>query len=411
MYILFETAAGFFLFFCLEDFKVIMNANNLHNLIKDHLNFKKKIKFRAFIPFKTIEHALENFICLSEGNCSRFLSNFLFCQIPFSPQKYMLGVEEPKLAFQIYKQNSLKTISNEIILEFCRGIRFYFEKILKNFVYKDFKKIQYGMAQIFSQSKTNLFLQKTDNMIIQSSSLLDQIENDINIFSMTVKEWYSWYFPELIKIINDNYIYTLVVKFIGNKKNLNVSKAKELGILLLNEEKGFKILEFSKTSSGSDISFLDLIIIEKIATKVILMFEFKNRLNKYLNKKINLIVPNLSALIGENLAAKLITKAGSLKNLAKFPSSTIQMLGAEKALFRSLKKKTKTPKYGILFNASLVAKIQPMDKGKISRYLANKCCLAIKIDYFSNNWTNIYGKKLKRQILNILKFSKKKIIQ
>jgi nucleolar protein 56 len=408
MYLLYETAAGYFIFFCLENISYFSNLKNLKFIINDRSNFIKKIKFRAFTPFKTVQNALQNFICLSEGISNKFLLNFLNSQIPSVPQKFSLGIQEPKLAFDISQRNSIKTISNEIIFELMRGIRFYFENILKNFVHKDFKQIQYGMTHIFSQSKMNLSFQKTDYMIIQMSSLLDQLDKDINIFSMIIKEWYSWHFPELIKVISDNYIYSLIVKFIGNKKGFRFSKARELGILLMSEETGKKILEISKTSFGSDIASSDLLIIEKLSKIIILMSEFKHRLIRYLDKKINFIAPNLVALIGENLAAKLITKAGSMQNLAKYSSSTIQILGAEKALFLSLKKKKKTPKYGIIFNSSFLSKINPINKGKISRYLANKCSLAVKIDYFSSNWTNLYGLKLKKQILNILKFPKRK---
>ncbi len=94
------------------------------------------------------------------------------------------------------------------------------------------------------------------------------------------------------------------------------------------------------------------------------------------------VSPNLTSLIGENIAAKLIAHSGSLSTLAKYPASTIQILGAQKALFRALKQKTKTPKYGLLFNTSFIGRALGKNKGKISRYLANKCAMAARLDHF-----------------------------
>lgn len=106
----------------------------------------------------------------------------------------------------------------------------------------------------------------------------------------------------------------------------------------------------------------------------------------------------MNQIIGEHLVAKLISKAGSLKNLTRFPASTIQILGSEKALFKALKNKIKTPKYGILFSSNLMRRIDKNFQAKFSRYLANKCSLALRIDYFSNYSSDLYGRKLKDRL-------------
>ena len=104
------------------------------------------------------------------------------------------------------------------------------------------------------------------------------------------------------------------------------------------------------------------------------------------------VAPNLTTLVGESVGAKLIQHSGGLSNLIKYPASTIQILGAEKALFRALKAKTNTPKYGLLYHSTFIGKATGKNKGKISRYLANKCCLASRIDYFLVNVNyNIYN--------------------
>merc|ERR1719491_2648548 len=109
-------------------------------------------------------------------------------------------------------------------------------------------------------------------------------------------------------------------------------------------------------------------------------------------------------LIGEIIGARLISHAGSLTNLAKYPASTVQILGAEKALFRALKTKGNTPKYGLIFHSTFIGRAQLKNKGRISRYLANKCSLASRIDCFSDESTTVFGEKLRDQVEERLAF-------
>jgi nucleolar protein 56 len=120
----------------------------------------------------------------------------------------------------------------------------------------------------------------------------------------------------------------------------------------------------------------------------------------------NAVAPNLTALIGEMVGSKLISHSGSLINLAKYPASTIQILGAEKALFRALKTKGKTPKYGLIFNSSFIGRAGQKNKGRISRYLANKCAIASRIDSFSESKvpSSAFGEALKGQMEERLNF-------
>ncbi|KAI6648111.1 Nucleolar protein 56 [Oopsacas minuta] len=116
------------------------------------------------------------------------------------------------------------------------------------------------------------------------------------------------------------------------------------------------------------------------------------------------IAPNLAALAGEIIGARLISHAGSLTNLAKCPASTIQILGAEKALFRALKTHGNTPKYGLIFNSSFIGKAPKKYKGKIARFLANKCSLATRIDCFAQHSTEMFGEKMCEQVEERLQF-------
>jgi len=164
------------------------------------------------------------------------------------------------------------------------------------------------------------------------------------------------------------------------------------------------VLDASKSSMGMDISPIDLINIEAFARRVIKLADYRKSLLAYLQSKMNSVAPNLTSLLGETVAARLISHAGSLTNLAKFPASTVQILGAEKALFRALKTRGKTPKYGLLFHSTFIGRAGAANKGRISRFLANKCTIASRIDCFTELPTNVFGEKLREQVEERLKF-------
>merc|ERR1712119_254058 len=155
---------------------------------------------------------------------------------------------------------------------------------------------------------------------------------------------------------------------------------------------------------GQDIVEMDMGNIDHFAHEVVKLAAMRSSLHAYLKAKMDLVAPNLSSLIGEIIGARLIAHAGSLTNLAKYPASTVQILGAEKALFRALKTRGKTPKYGLIFHSSFIGKAGAKNKGRVSRSLANKCTIASRIDCFSDTPTNLFGKKLHEQVEDRLKF-------
>ena len=159
-----------------------------------------------------------------------------------------------------------------------------------------------------------------------------------------------------------------------------------------------------KISMGMDINDTDALQIKKWAERVTDLIAFRETLSEFLKQRMSAVAPNLQALIGEIVGSKLIAHAGGLTNLSKYPASTIQILGAEKALFRALKTKGKTPKYGLLFNSTFIGRAGAANKGKISRYLANKCAIASRIDCFSEFPTAKIGESLRDQCEERLKF-------
>merc|ERR1711894_668002 len=164
------------------------------------------------------------------------------------------------------------------------------------------------------------------------------------------------------------------------------------------------VIDASKSSMGMDISPIDLINIEAFSKKATMLVDYRAVLYEYLCKKMAMIAPNLCSLVGEIVGARLISHAGSLINLAKYPASTIQILGAEKALFRALKTRGNTPKYGLIFHSTFIGRAGSKNKGRISRYLANKCSIASRIDCFAEHPSSVFGEHLKDQVEDRLKF-------
>jgi nucleolar protein 56 len=201
---------------------------------------------------------------------------------------------------------------------------------------------------------------------------------------MRLKEWFAWHFPEMTKIVNDNTIYAKLVFLLGaNREKVTDELKDEIQAITLDEEKAQQIIEAAKISMGMDMNETDQLQVNKWAERVVELIDFRASLSDYLKDRMNAVAPNLQALIGEIVGSKLIAHAGGLTNLSKYPASTIQILGAEKALFRALKTRGKTPKYGLLYHSSFIGKAGVKNKGKISRYLANKLAMCSRIDFFS----------------------------
>lgn len=152
-------------------------------------------------------------------------------------------------------------------------------------------------------------------------------------------------------------------------------------------------------SMGTEVSDLDLANIRELCDQVLSLSEYRAQLYDYLKNRMNTIAPNLTALVGELVGARLIAHGGSLLNLAKQPGSTVQILGAEKALFRALKTKHATPKYGLIYHASLIGQAPPKLKGKISRSLAAKSALAIRYDALGDGQDNSMGLENRAKVL------------
>lgn len=406
LYVLYEHASGYALFKVKEFEDVGMLIPQVEESHADVSRFKSIVSLEGFSPFKTAVSALENVNAVSEGIVSEDLSAFLDNTLPkvSKKQKLTLGVSDAKLGAAVAEALKVQCSHIGAVPEVLRGIRMHFPNLVKGFTPKSAAIAQLGLGHSYSRAKVKFNVNRADNMIIQSIALLDQLDKDINTFAMRIREWYSYHFPELVKIVPDNYMYAKVAHHIKDRRNLSDESVAELEEILMDSGKASAIVEASKMSMGMDISEIDLMNIEMFAKRVVNLSEYRKQLAEYLHSKMNQVAPNLQSLIGDQVGARLISKAGSLTNLAKYPASTVQILGAEKALFRALKTRSNTPKYGLLFHSSFIAKAGSKNKGRISRFLANKCSVASRIDCFTETPSHVFGDYLKQQVEDRLKF-------
>lgn len=295
--------------------------------------------------------------------------------------------------------------TSEVVQNMLRGIRQHAPKLLKQLQEGDVERAQLGLGHAYSRAKVKFSVQKNDNHIIQAIATLDHLDKAINTFSMRVREWYSWHFPELIRIVSENQQYAKLALFIGDKKRLSDDDLYDLAAQVNDDsDVAQSIIAAAKVSMGRDISDADMENVTTFASRVVSLAAYRKTLHGYLVAKMAVVAPNLAALIGEVVGARLISHAGSLTNLCKYPASTVQILGAEKALFRALKTKGNTPKYGLIYHSSFIGKAGAKNKGRISRFLANKCSIASRIDNFSETPTTRFGDALKKQVEERLKF-------
>ncbi len=212
---------------------------------------------------------------------------------------------------------------------------------------------------------------KSDVLLVQAVSCIDEIDRAVNTFSKRLREWYELYLPEFSKSLRDNFRFAEVIAKKGRKDLM-----KELGI---------------KESMGSDVSERDLSAMICLAKEISAMEKLRKLQVSYIERCVSSEFPNLNAVAGAMIGAKLIRSAGRFERLAKMPASTVQVLGAEEALFRHLKTGAKSPKYGIIHEHRLVSQAKKQDKGKAARALADKISIAVKVDFFRGDFV---GKKL-----------------
>ncbi len=248
---------------------------------------------------------------------------------------------------------------------------------------EDVYSFLYQLSMEYTRSKLRGASQRRDLLAIQAIRAIDDIDKTINLFSERLREWYSLHFPELDRLIEDHLQYSKIVSTFGYRDNVTVEGLKEIG---LNDSKASKIYDAAKKSIGADISDDDLKAIRMLSDNILEKYKIRDNLTNYLEEVMGEVAPNVTALVGATLGARLLSIAGSLQDLAKMPASTIQVLGAEKALFRALRSGSRPPKHGVIFQYQSIHMSPRWQRGKIARALAAKLAIASRIDAFSGRY-------------------------
>jgi nucleolar protein 56 len=251
----------------------------------------------------------------------------------------------------------------------------------------------------FSSSKVRRTSEKLDLHISQSINALDELDKIINVIGARLREWYGLHFPELDYLIQNIFTYAEIVRLAGNRRNIDLNMLENLGI---ESKRAEMILVAVERSKGGDILEENLSIIKKLANEVIMQTELRRILAHQIEEMMEKIAPNIKDILTATVGARLMAKAGSLQKLSVMPSSTIQIIGAEKALFRSLKTGAPPPKHGILFQHPILHSAPKWQRGKMARAIASKVAIAVRIDLFRNGEKDAHiSEQLNKRIAEI----------
>ena len=240
---------------------------------------------------------------------------------------------------------------------------------------------------------------KLDLHVTQAINALDELDKTINVLAARMREWYGLHFPELDHLVQSLTAYARIVSSAGTRYRITNQILQDAGI---QEKKSEIILGGVNRSRGGDITDDNLKMVREIADQVIEQSELRDDLANNIETTMDVVAPNVKELLTASVGARVIAKAGSLQRLATLPASTIQILGAEKALFRSLKTGANPPKHGMLFQHPLIHAAPKWQRGKIARAVAAKVAIAARIDAYRHAEKDpIIADKLKKRILEI----------
>ncbi|TDZ25036.1 Nucleolar protein 58 [Colletotrichum orbiculare MAFF 240422] len=379
LFVLAETPAGYGLFKAAD--KKLLKRDELTSGPTSSEKINEMLKLKTFVKFDSSAVAVEEAAGLKEGRVPPLLANLL--KEIKDEKKANLAVADLKLGTAIGKlpELNIQAISDAATQDLFRAVRENLSSLIPGLTTETVDRMALGLSHSISRHKLKFSADKVDAMVVQAIKLVDDLDKELNVYAMRTKEWYGWHFPELAKILNDNLVYARLVVAVGMRQDFAEADLSDI----LPEELETPVKTAAEISMGTEMTQEDLDNIQLLAKQTITYSEYRAQLNNYLETRMRALAPNLTALVGYLVGARLIAHAGSLMALAKAPSSTIQIFGAEKALFRALKTKHDTPKYGIIYHSSLVGQATGKNKGKIARSLAAKTALGLRVDALGDN--------------------------
>ena len=248
-----------------------------------------------------------------------------------------------------------------------------------------------------SSSKITEVSGSPDLHVIQSINTLDDTDKIINGISSRLREWYGLHFPELDNIIDSVNGYAQIV-LAGKRENMSDDVFVNAGF----PDSKIQMLSVVKEKSrGGDITEENLLMVQALAKNILELFDMRKNLEAQIDAQMEEIAPNITAVLGTTVGARILAKAGSLIKLSTMPASTIQVLGAEKALFRALKTGSNPPKHGLLFQHAVVHAAPRWQRGKIARAIAAKAAIAARVDVHGAGLNNTLLEKLNIRVKEI----------
>jgi nucleolar protein 56 len=358
-------------------------TGNILNFIDFENENQKIIQFYVDLDKGIIHSKYEEFLSeLKNSGFDKFVFDNKELQTLTKDLGYSTFLEAGSLELKNFRLNLESQLKNIGIIK------------TKDEILTQYKEINEELTKI----KVSQVSGHSDNIVIQIIGTLEIIKKSISLFSSQLREWYGLHFPELTdKIIEDNILMAKLVSILGAREKYTYENLKENFDL---KEKRVKALQkFASDSMGASF---DLGMVQNYANQIISIDSYRQDLESYLAEIMEKLAPNINAIIGSLIGAKLIAKAGSMKKLAYMPASRIQLLGAEKALYRFLKTGEKRPKHGLIFQWNQIRSSKPWIRGKIARVVAGKIGVAAKVDYFNGEFIgNILSESVELKIKEI----------
>ncbi|MGQ9513617.1 MAG: C/D box methylation guide ribonucleoprotein complex aNOP56 subunit [Thermoproteota archaeon] len=341
------------------------------------------------IRFKALEgegEAVKELESLSEGKLGK-----LSIEAIVAEEKMEYVFEDPRIAADAKERFGIKA-SVEMPSKIASKLRSNFDVYLGRvgLSREKFDEIRRKVSIELTARKITEASSMLDMSIIQAVNLLDEIDKCTNLLISRLREWYGLHFPELWDKIQRNDRYLLLVNRLCERSRFTPENLKEAGV---SERQADEILKLAKESSGAPLE-ASLPHIRALAETISILSKRGEEMANFLEEIMELEAPNVKALVGATIGARLVAQAGGLLNLAKMPSSKIQVLGAEKALFRAMKMGSKPPKHGTIFQHASIHGSPRKLRGKAARALAGKIAIAARIDAFSGEFI---GDKLREE--------------
>jgi nucleolar protein 56 len=246
----------------------------------------------------------------------------------------------------------------------------------------DYEKLVHDVSMELAQASIAETGTKRDLYAIQTVRCIEDLDKVLNLLAGRIREWYGLHFPELDRLIEKHDSYIRLVESLGTRESFTQESLVTLGIP---QERSRIISEAAQKSSGAELPAQDLKWLQEVSTNVLQMYKLRETAEKYTDQTMMEVAPNMTAVLGAVLSAKILSMAGGLENVAKMPASTIQVLGAEKALFRTLKTGARPPKHGIIFQYAAIHTAPRWMRGRAARAVAGKLAIAARMDAFGGS--------------------------